>query len=159
MRGSRSKEGENLTFIEINEEHLEQLQEIYREIGEEEPLTREEAAEILGAIRNHPYYRVYLGLIEGRPVCTYSILIAPNLAQRGKSWAVVEGVVVIKDMQGCGLGREMMRHAMDQARNHGCYKLALSSNAKRIEAHEFYRNIGFTQHGYSFRVDLEEAHD
>ena len=47
-----------------------------------------------------------------------------------------------------------MRYAMDQAREAGCYKLVLSSNMRRERAHAFYESLGFTKHGFSFRVDL-----
>jgi len=48
----------------------------------------------------------------------------------------------------------MMAHAIDIARAHGCYKLALSSNVKRDAAHAFYDRLGFERHGYSFRIML-----
>jgi GNAT superfamily N-acetyltransferase len=46
----------------------------------------------------------------------------------------------------------MMEHARALAREAGCYKLALSSNQKRVEAHAFYERIGFERHGFSFVV-------
>jgi GNAT superfamily N-acetyltransferase len=46
----------------------------------------------------------------------------------------------------------MMRRAMDECRQAGCYKLALSSNLKREAAHRFYEGLGFEKHGYSFWV-------
>lgn len=57
-----------------------------------------------------------------------------------------------------GLGTQLMHHAMEEARTQGCYKLALSSNVKREKAHDFYDNLGFTRHGYSFVVDLSDEH-
>jgi GNAT superfamily N-acetyltransferase len=50
----------------------------------------------------------------------------------------------------------MMRHAMDRARAADCYKLTLSSNAKRERAHAFYEQLGFARHGYSFLIRLDE---
>jgi len=47
----------------------------------------------------------------------------------------------------------MMAHAMQQARDAGCYKLALSSNVCRKDAHAFYESLGFAQHGLSFVVE------
>jgi GNAT superfamily N-acetyltransferase len=49
----------------------------------------------------------------------------------------------------------MMRFALDRCREKRCYKLVLSSNAKRERAHAFYEKLGFVRHGYSFRVDLD----
>lgn len=57
--------------------------------------------------------------------------------------------------QGKGIGQAMMRHAFDEARAAGCYKLMLSSNARRERAHAFYEQLGFERHGYSFRINLD----
>jgi GNAT superfamily N-acetyltransferase len=48
----------------------------------------------------------------------------------------------------------MMTHAMAQAQQAGCYKLALSSNHERKDAHAFYASLGFAQHGLSFVIEL-----
>lgn len=86
-------------------------------------------------------------------VGTYALLIMHNLAHRGAPSAIVEDVVVAQDQQGRGIGRRMMAHAMQQAREAGCYKLALSSSARRKGAHAFYESLGFAQHGLSFVVE------
>ena len=39
---------------------------------------------------------------------------------------------------------------IDACRRAGCYKLALSSNLKRADAHRFYDSLGFERHGFSF---------
>ena len=59
------------------------------------------------------------------------------------------------DQQGRGIGKQMMRFAMDRARAASCYKLALSSNLKRDAAHAFYDSLGFQRHGYSFLVNFD----
>lgn len=61
--------------------------------------------------------------------------------------------MVAPGRQGQGIGRQMMAHAVQQARAAGCYKLALSSNAKRVAAHAFYESLGFAQHGLSFVIE------
>ncbi|WP_335622404.1 GNAT family N-acetyltransferase [Acidovorax carolinensis] len=62
-------------------------------------------------------------------------------------------MVVAAGRQGQGIGRQMMAHAVHQARDAGCYKLALSSNAKRVAAHAFYESLGFARHGLSFVIE------
>ncbi|MGZ8403454.1 MAG: GNAT family N-acetyltransferase [Rhodoplanes sp.] len=56
---------------------------------------------------------------------------------------------------GHGIGRAMMRFAIERAQQACCYKLVLSSNATRKRAHAFYESLGFERHGYSFRIMLE----
>lgn len=89
----------------------------------------------------------------GVAVGTYTLAILPTLCHVGTPTALVESVVVAPEQRGQQLGELMMRHACDQAAAAGCYKLALSSNRRRLDAHRFYRRLGFQEHGISFAID------
>ena len=66
----------------------------------------------------------------------------------------LEGRIALITGGGRGIGRAMMEHALSEARQAGCYKLALSSHLMRRDAHRFYESLGFERHGYSFAVFL-----
>jgi len=85
---------------------------------------------------------------------TYALLVMHNLAHQGTPSAIVEDVVVSEAHRSQGVGRAMMAHAMDLARQAGCYKLVLSSNQKRERAHAFYESLGFQRHGFSFQIEM-----
>ena len=123
-------------------------------------LNLDEAQAVWAQFARYPSYRLWVACDTGAHgaandvvVGTYALLIMHNMAHRGAPSAVVEDVVVAQDQQGRGVGRQMMAHAMQQAREAGCYKLALSSNARRAGAHAFYESLGFAQHGLSFVVE------
>ena len=105
----------------------------------------------------YPYYKFHVAEFAGRIVGTYALLVMDNIGHLGTPSAIVESVAVSPDVHGKGIGRLMMQHAMKQAASRGCYKLALSSNARRHRAHDFYRNMGFEQHGISLSIRLEQA--
>ena len=106
----------------------------------------------------YPFYRIFVVTeADGAIPATYALLMMDNMAHAGAPLAIVEHVAVATTQQGKGLGTLMMAHAMSQARAHGCYKLALSSNVKREQAHAFYDQLGFVRHGYSFIVDLKDG--
>lgn len=86
---------------------------------------------------------------------TLTLFVLPLLGHGGAPEALVEDVAVHPDAQGQGVGRALMHAAMDRARAAGCYKLALTSNLKRVDAHAFYDSLGFERHGISFVVPLE----
>ncbi len=119
-------------------------------------LTVEEARELLAEFARYPSYRLFVACDEGdgSVVGSYALLVMHNLAHRGTPSAIAEDVVVAPDRQGRGIGRQMMAHAVAQARAAGCYKLALSSNRKRQAAHAFYESLGFAQHGLSFVIEI-----
>lgn len=121
---------------------------------EEESFTPDEAREHFAHFARYPSYRLFVAEAEDLVVGAYSLLILDNLAKRGRRSGVVEDVAVLPAYQGQGVGRAMMRHAMEECRIAGCYKLALSSNLKREAAHCFYESLGFARHGYSFLIEF-----
>jgi GNAT superfamily N-acetyltransferase len=114
----------------------------------------EEARAHLARIRSWPGFRLLVALADGEVAGTYALIIMDKLGKRGTPAGVVEDVAVAPERQGQGIGRAMMAHALQECRKAGCYKLALSSNAKRTDAHRFYESLGFERHGYSFAVFL-----
>lgn len=148
-----------MTAVRIREARVEDvvnILELYRGagIGSEEAFTPEQAQLQLEAFRKYPNYRVFVAELNGKLVGTYELLIMDNLAKRGRKSAIVEDVAVAESNRGCGIGRMLMQHAMQQARTTGCYKLVLSSNLRRAGAHAFYESLGFEKHGYSFVVSI-----
>lgn len=102
----------------------------------------------------YPSYRIFVAERGGAVAGTYALLIMDNLGHMGAPSAIVEQVLVAPDVQGLGIGSAMMHHAMAQARAAKCYKLVLSSNVKRTDAHKFYDGLGFDRYGIAFRVDF-----
>jgi len=121
----------------------------------DEAFTLDEGVAHLDMMQRNPALRVYVAC-DGEPVVgTYELLIMENMAKRGRRSGVVEDVMVLPEYRGRGVGKAMMQDAMERCRAAGCYKLTLSSNQMREGAHRFYDALGFTRHGYSFRVELD----
>ena len=89
---------------------------------------------------------------QGEVAGTMVLLIVPNLSHGALPWATVENLVVDRRYQRQGLGKLLMEYAVTLAREAGCYKLQLSSNKKRSEAHHFYRDLGFQASAHGFRL-------
>jgi len=113
---------------------------LYRDaqIDGEDGFTDEEASVHFALLNGYPYFQVFVALIGEVIVGTYELVILDNLAKHGHKSGVVEDVAVHPEYQGHGIGRSMMKHALDQCRLAACYKLTLSSNLKREGAHRFY---------------------
>jgi GNAT superfamily N-acetyltransferase len=116
--------------------------------------TVDEAREHVSRIRQSSNYRLLAAWVDGEIAGTYTLVIVEKLGKRGTPAGLVEDVAVLPSAQRKGVGRAMMEHAIEQCRKAGCYKLALSSNLKRADAHRFYESLGFERHGYSFAVFL-----
>ncbi|MBN8526093.1 MAG: GNAT family N-acetyltransferase [Planctomycetes bacterium] len=118
----------------------------------EPPMPVERAREVFTRMARNPGLTVWVGEIGGKVMATYTMQVMDNLGHNGTPAAIVESVVVDAELRGQGLGAVMMRHAGTQAAAAGCYKVALSSNRKRPDAHRFYQRIGFKPHGISFAI-------
>jgi GNAT superfamily N-acetyltransferase len=116
-----------------------------------------QARAVLARMASYPSFHAWLCCRGDEVVGTYSLLLMDNLGHGGASAGVVENVVVDASRRGQGIGTAMMRHAMAICASHACYKLCLSSNQRRIAAHEFYTGLGFEAHGISFHIGLPAA--
>jgi ribosomal protein S18 acetylase RimI-like enzyme len=114
-----------------------------------------DAVKLFERFSGYPDYTLYVAEEGNEIVGTFALLVMDNLGHLGSPSGIVEDVVVAPARQSGGIGRRMMQFALDTCRQKRCYKLVLSSNAKRERAHAFYESLGFERHGYSFRIDFE----
>jgi GNAT superfamily N-acetyltransferase len=146
-----------LEFHEATESDLGAVLDIYAQgnLDDGRRLSDEQARTAFARFRCYPDYRMYVALTEGRIVGVFSLLIMDNLGHAGTPAAVVEDVGVHADYRRHGVGRRMIEFAIERARARGCYKLSLSSNYQRRDAHRFYEALGFKRHGVTFSVDVD----
>ena len=74
---------------------------------------------------------------------TFMLTCLRHLMRRGSLVAQIEAVRIDAPLRGRGLGAEMMRWAIDEARRRGCSHMQLTSNLVRKDAHRFYERLGF----------------
>jgi len=120
-------------------------------------LSISEAERLFARFSRYPDYTLYVAEQAGCIVGSFALLIMDNLGHLGAPSAIVEDVVVDPARHRQGIGKAMMCFAIARAREKRCYKIVLSSNAKRERAHAFYERLGFERHGYSFRLALEQV--
>jgi GNAT superfamily N-acetyltransferase len=143
-----------LVIREATESDLPAVLDLYAQpdLDNGKVLSAEAARRVFGRFALYPDYHLHVAVIGDRVVGTFALLIMDNLAHMGTPSGVVEDVVVCGEFQSRGIGRRMMNFARERCAARGCYKMALSSNLKRERAHQFYEDIGFEKHGYSFRI-------
>lgn len=74
-------------------------------------------------------------------------------------FVVVAGLVVATNRRRQGIGRMLMRHAENWAREQGCSVVRLWSSSRRNAAHQFYEQLGYqnVKTQYSFVKCLDPA--
>lgn len=138
---------------EASKADLAAILALYQQPGMDDKVLALEAAQALYLkMVGDPHYKIYVALAGKELIGTFALLMVPSLMQQKRSLAIVEDVMVSPAAQGKGVGKLMINFALELAEKENCYKLALSSNKKRENAHSFYRALGFIESGASLLV-------
>ena len=78
----------------------------------------------------------------------------PGLTQGGMRRALVEAVRVRGDRRGRGIGARLMAAAITRARERGCGLVQLTTDKRRLDAHRFYRRLGFVDSHEGMKLRL-----
>lgn len=108
-------------------------------------------AEVAGTRGND----VLVAELDGTVVGTCQLLVFRHIQQRGGLCAEVESVHVAEQHRSAGIGAVLLAAAVERARLAGAYRVQLTSNAVRTDAHRFYERHGFeaTHVGFKRRFD------
>ena len=68
----------------------------------------------------------------------------------GSTICRITSLVVSSQHRGYGLGRKLLTAAIDFAGEHHCSGLELTSAEGRVDAHHFYRRLGFSRTSFRF---------
>ena len=80
---------------------------------------------------------------DGEIIGTLQITFTPSISFQGRKRATVESVRVDEKYRGQGIGKQLMRWAINRAREENCFAVQLTTNSERADAHRFYKNLGF----------------
>jgi ribosomal protein S18 acetylase RimI-like enzyme len=71
------------------------------------------------------------------------LCIMPGLSSQGASRALIEDVRVAAHCRNLGIGEQMVRWAIAEARAKACKLIELLTHNSRIDAQRFYVKLGF----------------
>ena len=105
---------------------------------------------ILKKIRSNQNHVIMVADLDGQIVGSITLLIEPKFIHQGGLVGHIEDVVVRSELQGKGIGEQLVNAALEYAKNHGCYKTILDcdDNVK-----PFYEKIGFKRNSNAMRFD------
>ena len=101
-----------------------------------------------------PRHRLIVAERNNEIVGTLQISVVPGLPRFGMKRGILENVHIRADQRGQGLGSEMVQWAIERCREAGCGIVQLTSNKVRLDAHRFYRKLGFEQSHEGFKLFL-----
>jgi GNAT superfamily N-acetyltransferase len=106
------------------------------------------------AIQADPNQELIVAELDGEVIGTLQLMYLPSLSYQGGTRAQVESVRVTLSLRGRGIGAEMMKWAIERARQRGCHLMQLTSHKSRTDAHRFYEKLGFTKSHIGMKINL-----
>ncbi|KIZ44743.1 MULTISPECIES: GNAT family N-acetyltransferase [Rhodopseudomonas] len=95
------------------------------------------------AIERAAHIRMMVAQDAGGVLGCLQLCILPGLSSQGASRGIIEDVRVASGCRGRGIGEQMVRWAIDEARGQGCKLLELFTHQSRVDAQRFYVRLGF----------------
>jgi len=86
---------------------------------------------------------------------TLQITFTPSISFQGGKRETVESVRVDEQYRGQGIGKEMMKWAIERAKQENCISMQLTTNLERTDAHRFYENLGFEKSHLGMKLKLK----
>lgn len=71
-----------------------------------------------------------------------------------RPFALMEDVYVDESYRGKGIGSKLVNKVIELAKEANCYKIIATSRTSRPLVHQLYQRLGFSHHGFEFRIDL-----
>ena len=105
----------------------------------------------LEEIASTPGTEVLVAEIDGAVVGMCQLITFRHVQHGGGRCAEIESMHVTPACRGAGIGGVLLDAAVDAARAAGCYRVQLTSNVVRTDAHRFYERHGFEPSHVGFK--------
>jgi ribosomal protein S18 acetylase RimI-like enzyme len=146
---------------DAEERDLERLLGLYGELSEGDfarmpadvEVSRVVLARIISDRRRHLCVAEHVNEVVG----SAELIVIEGLTHRAMPWAVVENVIVSREIRGRGAGTALLEHLLSLARASGCYKVQLHSGKQRVDAHHLYRRLGFRPVAEGFKLYFDDT--
>lgn len=116
------------------------------------PSVRQRAA--IDELVADPAHDIMVDERDGRIVATAQVSWLRVLIYDGGLLCQIESVRTASDRRGEGIGEALMRHVIEHARDRGCARVQLTTNAQRVRARTFYERLGFTPSHIGMKLQL-----
>ena len=124
-------------------ENLPEILELYKQLLPEEKIIDINIAnEIWENIENNNI-KYFIAKEGNKIISSCYLAIIPNLTRNGKSNGFIENVITDENYRKKGIGKNLIKMAIEYGKQNNCYKIILQSSFSRKENHIFYEKCGF----------------
>ena len=122
---------------------LDALLQLYTHLHDEAPQERYRSEVVYNQIMNTPGMILWGLFVGSTLVASCVVNIIPNLTRGARAYALIENVVTHRDYRKRGYGKQILKAAIQHARQENCYKIMLSTSSKDPGVWQFYEHCGF----------------
>ena len=97
---------------------------------------------------------IFVVISDKEIVGCMQLTLIPGLSRKGMTRLQIETVRVARALRSKGIGRQMMKYAIDYAKTSGCGLVQLTTDSSRADAHRFYKRLGFKDTHVGMKLDL-----
>ncbi len=101
--------------------------------------------EAFARLEADPNIQLMVAEENGAVVGCLQLCILPGLSSQGASRGLIEDVRVASERRSRGIGEQLVRWAVDEARARGCKLVELLTHQTRTDAQRFYERLGFSR--------------
>jgi GNAT superfamily N-acetyltransferase len=146
----------NVRVRTATEKDIPFILELYQQLslvpGDYPKPSLEQCRNILRKMKELHGYELLVAEESGKVVGTTVLAVLPGFAHGTSSFAVAEYLVVDEKYRRQGIGKLLMSYCINRAKKSGCYKIMLTSDNRRKDAHRFYLSLGFETSAQGFRM-------
>ena len=119
------------------------VEALYQELGEDRPPERRLITLFDDAVAPSPF-KLFFAVVEDELCGMVSLAIVPTTQAAG-CFAYLDDVFVLEQHRGQGIGAELMREALNNARKSGCVRVELGTRRDNVHARRLYERLGFQE--------------
>jgi len=106
-------------------------------------------------IDSDPNHELIVVELNGEVIGTLHLMFLPSISFQGGLRAQIESVRVGTEYRSQGIGRQMMKWAIERAKLRGVHIVQLTTHLTRKDAHRFYERLGFKGSHLGMKLSLK----
>jgi GNAT superfamily N-acetyltransferase len=142
--------GITVSEVLIREAHYEDSYELSYLMGElGYPTAPEEMTERLETLLPNSAYACFVACVNDQVIGMIGLTKGIYFEKNG-CYARITALVVSEEFRGNGIGKQLVYHGEDWAKDQGCTAILLNSGKQRTDTHDFYRSLDYDDTGLRF---------
>jgi GNAT superfamily N-acetyltransferase len=132
----------------LRENELAALLRFYPLLHPEDPRFDPESSRVnlrWHKVSSDPHIKYYVAEIKGNIISTCTLTVILNLTRNAQHYGVIENIFTDESFRKRGIATAVLRFALAEAWDTGCYKVMLFTGSKKEETLRFYERAGFQQ--------------